>query len=306
MNGPLINEVVQVTGSILLALVPAIVWGYIYYKKDPQTRHLTALTFIVGALAVFPILIYKALWEYFPQINAFRLAEMYSKDHITLSSALSIPLSVVITFMIVGLIEEYMKLGAVKLVDDDDIKDIDDSIEFFIIAALGFSFTENILYFHNIWELEGPTRIFLPFLFRSAFSTFAHIMFSGIFGYYYGVAHFAKPVLQEEIRANRNHWTILLHKIFNWRKERMFHEEKDLEGMIVAVGLHAIFNIFLELNLTVIIVPFLMCGFVALNYLFAQKENHKQYGKLHVGIRNHPHPKSGVHFIPRALLKPHS
>jgi RsiW-degrading membrane proteinase PrsW (M82 family) len=126
-------------------------------------------------------------------------------------------------------------------------------------------------------------------------------MFSGIFGYYYGIAHFANPMLQEEIRQNRHHWTIWFHKITSFGKVKMFHEEKILEGLIIAIGLHSIFNVFLEMNLTFLIVPFLICGFVTLNYLFALKENHKKFGKLHVGIRNHPHLKSGVHFVPRPI-----
>ncbi|MFA6918211.1 MAG: PrsW family glutamic-type intramembrane protease [Candidatus Gracilibacteria bacterium] len=294
-------EGVQIAGSILLACFPAFIWGYIYYKKQPEAKRLTALTFIVGALAVFPILIYKALWEYIPWINAFKMAENYEHDIINLSEIIAIPLSILITFMLVGAIEEFMKLSAVRIVDDDEFKNVDDSMEFFIIAALGFSFTENILYFYNIWELEGARNLFVPFLFRSSFSTFAHIMFSGIFGYYYGVAHFAKPMLQEEIRENRHHWTKLLHKIFNMRREKMFHQEKILEGTILAVGLHAIFNVFLEMNLTFMIVPFLVCGYIALDYLFELKENRKNLGKFTNGFRNHPHPKSGVHFIPRPI-----
>ena len=57
-----------------------------------------------------------------------------------------------------------MKFFSVKVVDDDEIKDIDDSIEFFIIAALGFAFTENILYFYNIWASQ-PDKLLLCFLY---------------------------------------------------------------------------------------------------------------------------------------------
>jgi len=296
------NAFWQVAGSIFLALIPAYIWGYIYYKKNPEDRKLTALTFLLGGLAVFPIILYKMSWKYVPWLNAFKIADQYKDDFINVSELISIPLSVIITFMIVGVIEELMKLFSVKVADDDEqFRNIDDSIEFFIIAALGFSFTENILYFYNIWQIEGPSHIFLPFLFRSAFSTFAHIMFSGIFGYYYGIAHFAKPILQEEIREHRHHWTKVLHKIFNWKSEKMFHQEKILEGTIIAVGLHAIFNIFLEVNLTFLIVPFLVGGYLTLNYLFAKKEDRKNYNKLYRGVRNHPHLKSGVHFIPRPL-----
>lgn len=289
------SEILQIIGSIILACVPAFIWGYIFSKKHPEKKSLTALTFLVGALAVFPILIYKFLWQFFPWMNAFRLADNYREDIIGFSNFIILPLSVIMTFMIVGIIEELMKMISVKVVDEEEIKDIDDSMEFFIIAALGFSFTENILYFYNIWMTQGTYNLLLPFLFRSSFSTFAHILFSGILGYYYGVAHFAKPILQEEIRNNRKHWTILLHKIFSFRKEKMFHEERILEGLLISIGLHAIFNIFLEMNLTFLIVPFLVAGYISINYLLAKKESHKNYGRVFSFMRNHPN-RVGVWF----------
>lgn len=294
---------VQILGSIILACVPAFMWGYIFYKKHPEKRNLAGLTFFVGALAVFPILIYKLLWQFFPWINAFKVANNYKDDIIGFSNFIVVPLSVIITFMIVGVIEETMKLISVKVVDDDEIKDIDDSMEFFIIAALGFSFTENILYFYNIWITQGPQNLFLPFLFRSSFSTFAHLIFSGILGYYYGIAHFSKPILQEEIKTNRNHWTIALHKILSFNQDRMFYQEKLMEGLLIAIGLHAIFNILLEMSLTFLIVPFAISGYISLNYLFAKKETHKNYGKLFSYVRNHPHPETKVYFERNSIQK---
>lgn len=278
----------ELIGSILLALIPAMIWGVLFYLKRPENRKLSTWTFLAGAIAVFPILLYKLSWKYFPWINAFKLADNYKYDYIGFSNFTVLPLSIIITFMLVGVIEEIMKYIAVKVGNSDNLLSVDDAIMFFIIAALGFSFTENILYFYNIWVIEGLDRLFIPFMFRSLFSTFAHIMFSGILGYYYGIAHFAKPFLQAEIRANRKHWTILWHKILSIKKERLFHEEKFSEGLVIAVGLHAIFNIFLEMNLTFLTVPFLVGGYISLTYLFAKKENHKRYGHLFFGERNHP------------------
>jgi len=278
----------QIIGSVLLAVIPAMIWGVLFYMKRPENRKLSTWTFLAGAISVFPILLYKLSWQYFPWINAFKIADNYRYDYIGFSNFIVLPLSVIITFMIVGIIEEIMKWLAVKVGCSFNFITIDDAILFFIIAALGFSFTENILYFYNIWITEGIDHLFIPFLFRSLFSTFAHIMFSGILGYYYGIGHFAKPILQEEIRQNRKHWTILWHKILSIKKDRLFHEEKISEGLVLAVGLHAIFNIFLEMNLTFLTVPFLISGYITLTYLFAKKENHKKYGKLFHGERNHP------------------
>ncbi len=297
------NNGIQIIVSILLACVPALIWGYIYYKKHPERRSTVILTFAVGALAVFPILFYKFLWQFFPWINAFKLADYYQHDLIGFSNFMIVPLSVIITFMFVGIIEEVMKMLSVKVADDDEIRSVDDAIEFFIIAALGFSFTENILYFYNIWISQGASNLLLPFLFRSTFSTFAHLMFSGILGYYYGMAHFAKPILQEELKAKRKQWVQKLHNIFHFKKEGIFYKEIILEGLLISIGLHAIFNIILEMNLNFLIVPFLVGGYRTLNYLFAKKENHKEYGKVLAYVRNHPHPKTGVYFERKSLKK---
>jgi len=280
-------EILELIIAILLAVLPVIVWGYIFYSKQPENKRLTALTFICGALAVFPILFYKYLWQFFPWINVFKIAEPFTNQMIGIAEILSVPLSVIITFMLVGVIEEFMKLFAVKIIDDKKFKSIDDAMEYFVIAALGFSFTENILYFYNILITQSSGDILIPFIFRSSFSTFAHILFSGVLGYYYGIAHFAKPMLQQEIVKNRMHWTIILHKIFNIRKEKMFHQEKMLEGVLLAVGLHALFNIFLEINISFMMAPFLLIGYVSLNYLFNKAENHKNLRKLLEGERNH-------------------
>ncbi len=298
------SDLIQIFGSILLAIVPAVIWGYIFYEKQPEKRLTTAMVFVAGSISVFPILFYKYLWQYFPWINAFKFADLYSGDFIGFSNLTVLPVSILITFMIVGIIEELMKFFSVKVIDEEeDIRCIDDAIEFFVLAALGFSFTENILYFYNIWITQGASNLLLPFLFRSSFSTLAHLIFSGIFGYYYGVAHFAKPMLQAEIRNNRKHWTIAVHKIFNIAKERLFYQESMLEGLLLAIGLHALFNIFLEMNLTFLIVPFLVGGYLSLNYLFDKTENQKKFCQLFKNCRNHPHTKSGVHFPFQGIRK---
>jgi RsiW-degrading membrane proteinase PrsW (M82 family) len=291
----------QIIACIILAIVPVFVWGYIFYKKNPENKRSILLTFIFGALAVFPILLYKLSWQIFPWINAFKIADFYSEDVIGFTNLIVLPMSVLITFMFVGLIEEIMKFFSVKIADDDEIESVDDSMEFFIIAALGFSFIENILYFYNILITRGPNHLFFPFLFRSSFSTLAHIIFSGILGYYYGVAHFAKPILQEEIRKNRRHWTKAFHKILGVGRNRLFYQENLTEGLLISIGLHAIFNIFLEMNLTFFIVPFLLSGYLAINYLFDKKESHKNYRKVRAKVRNHPHPKSKIFFLPQKI-----
>lgn len=263
-----------------LAFVPVFIWGYIFLKKHPEAKKLVFFTFIGGTIAVVPLLIYKYLWQFFPWINAFVWTRNINSDILGFSSLILVPLPILITFMLVGIIEETSKILAVKVVDRKRFLSVDDAIELSIVAALGFAFIENIIYFYNIVSVRGIDDLLLPFIFRSLFSTFAHVMFSGIFGYFYGVAHFADPIYKEEMRKNRHPIIKFFHDKFHFKRSVMFHDEKILEGFVIAASLHALFNIFLEMEWTFLIIPFLTVGYLALNYLLKKKENLKRYKKL--------------------------
>lgn len=266
--------------TIFLASIPALVWGAIFYKKNPVFRPRALLTFFMGMVAVLPILFYKWTWEIVPQINVFNYTNTLTTDVFHFSPLVFLPLGSVLGFMFVGVIEEYMKHIVVVSTDEGFFRNIDDAIEFSIIAALGFAFLENILYFYYILEFQGGEVLAVSFVFRAVFSTFAHVFFSGIYGYFYGVAYFADPIWSEKVRKQRGFLVSTFHKVFHLKKDRVFAIEKKTEGLFLAVVLHATFNILLELNLTVFMVPFLFFGYSYLSHLFKQKENLKAYGHL--------------------------
>lgn len=266
--------------SAILAFVPVIIWGYIFYQREPQSKRLAIFTFFGGMLAVVGILVYKWSWQFFPHIDLFRFANQYSEIYFGISNFILIPLSIIITFSVIGLLEEYGKNLVVQITDRGAFKSVDDAIIYSIVAALGFSFLENILYFYYIWQYQSLNNLFVPFIFRSLFSTFAHVFFSGIYGYFYGVACFATPYWQEELKEKRGKFVIFLHKILSLKSEYIFKEIKILEGLFLAVVLHAAFNIFLEMNWTFMIVPFLFGGFFALTHLLDQKEYHKIFERV--------------------------
>ncbi|OGJ51980.1 hypothetical protein A2335_03065 [Candidatus Peregrinibacteria bacterium RIFOXYB2_FULL_32_7] len=272
--------ILKIIIAIILAITPIIIWGYLFYIKDPEPRRLILITFIGGMLSVIPIMFYKWTWQYIPKINIFFYLNNFDHHLIQIGDLLTIPISVIFSFMFVGVIEEYMKHAVVKYGDKKYFRNIDDSIEFSIIAALGFAFIENILYFLMIWEHQGVENLVIAFIFRSIFSTFAHILFSGIFGYYYGIANFATPIYQEEILKNRHKIINFLHKCIHLKGETIFKEEKITEGLIISMSLHAVFNIILELDFTILILPFLIIGYLFLSYLFDKKEDHKEYGRI--------------------------
>lgn len=266
--------------TILLAAIPALIWGGIFYQKDPVYRPKALLTFFMGMVSVMPILFYKWTWDVVPQINIFNYTNTLTADVFNFSSLLFLPLGSVLGFMFVGIIEEYMKHIVVKETDEGFFRNIDDAIEFSIIAALGFAFIENILYFYYILQFQGGEVLFVSFIFRSIFSTFAHILFSGVYGYFYGIAYFADPIWSEERRKGRHPLVNMFHKVFHMKKDRVFAMEKVTEGLFLAVILHAAFNIMLEMNLTFFMVPFLIFGYSFLDHLFKRKENLKAYGYI--------------------------
>jgi RsiW-degrading membrane proteinase PrsW (M82 family) len=296
----------QLAISILMALVPALIWAFIFYKKDEVYRPKAAQTFLLGIASVLPILLYKWSWDLLPGLNIFSHTNELRFDVFNFTDYLFLPLGTVFAFLFVGVIEEWMKMWVVRHTDRGFFRNIDDAIEFSIISALGFAFIENILYFYFIWQLQGVEILFVSFIFRSIFSTFAHILFSGVFGYFYGVAYFADPIWSEEQRKSRHPFVNLIHTVLHMKKNRIFAIEKMSEGLVMAVILHAAFNILLELNLTFFMVPFLVVGYSYLDHLFKEKENLKAYGYL-VGENSpaHMHHVVWHHAGPERLRRWH-
>ncbi len=263
--------------AAILAVVPLMFWGLVFYKKQPERKTDVIRLFLAGAVSVAPLLAYKFLWQFFPWINAFSYTHQFNDDMIGFANITLIPMQVLLTFMIVGVIEEVAKYLAVRNIHHKYMCSITDCMEFFIIAALGFAFTENIIYFFNIMSVRGVEEVMLPFIFRSLFSTFAHVMFSGILGYYYGLAHFAAPVLHE--RWNKKDWTWIrwIAKTIGIKTPVLFHHEKMIQGLLYAIVAHAIFNIMLEMNWTFLIIPYLTFGFFLLMALFDNRHVDKTY-----------------------------
>lgn len=274
---PMLPTYFKIIVAGALSVIPALLWGYVFLHKQPERKWDVIRLFIAGGVSVAPLLLYKYLWTFFPWINAFMYASVFSDNILNFANVVAIPLSVIMTFMIVGVIEELAKFAAVKMVHHKAMNSVTDSIEFFIIAGLGFAFVENIIYFTNIMQSRGLDGVLLPFIFRSLFSTFAHLMFSGILGYFYGTAQFATPIMHE--KYNRKKWTVLrsVSKLIGWKKEILFHHEQIFKGILTAISLHAVFNVMLEMNWTFLIVPYLTVGFLILSYCFENKRIDKDY-----------------------------
>lgn len=184
-----------------------------------------------------------------------------------------IPPGLLGTTFILAILEEFSKHLVVRLFDDHKIKSVANAIELSIIVALSFAFFENIIYLTNS-PGESLTSIAIG---RSIISMFGHIVFSAIFGYYYGISKFSTEV--HHIESVESHAPALpqwLYKIFRFKTANSYKAQKIFEGLVFAGLIHALFNMFLEFGFFIGVVPLLVGGgyliYMMLNSDIAQRE----------------------------------
>ena len=188
---------------------------------------------------------------------------------------LSIPIvsTILGTILFLSIIEEYVKHLIVRFVDDKKLKDIDDAITLSIIVGLAFAFMETLIYSFASGDMS---LIF----YRSLLTIPIHVIASGIFGYYYGLAHFAKPLTKATVGEKTYRFNFKwLHKILTFKRSTVYEEEKIIEGMGLAVLFHTTCNVLFELNLAFVVIPILVIGLIVLSYLY--KDSHVLYRLLH-------------------------
>ncbi|MCF7830765.1 PrsW family intramembrane metalloprotease [Candidatus Gracilibacteria bacterium] len=185
-------------------------------------------------------------------------------------------------FVVVGMLEEFVKHLVLRFSDEEKIQSVDDALSFAIIIALGFAFVENIVYFHNFSKIADSNiqQLSIFFVLRSTVSVMAHVCFSAILGYFYGIARFSREIYQQEVLEHRHPIIQKLHQILHLKGATLFHEEKMLEGMILAMFVHAIFNSLLEFGKVTLMIVFLLGLFFWVLNLFHRKQLHFQTGNL--------------------------
>ncbi|MDD4352354.1 MAG: PrsW family glutamic-type intramembrane protease [Candidatus Gracilibacteria bacterium] len=181
--------------------------------------------------------------------------------------------SIIGTLMIAAIMEEYVKHLILRFYDHRRIKSIDNAIVFAVLVGLGFAFIENIIYL-NVFQAQ-----LMPVFFARTAAVLGHLCFSAIFGYYYGVAHFAEPITYlNYVEGKKSKLLGLLAKISRLKKSRAFHEQKIFEGLVLSTVLHTTYNFFLEMNITFIVVPYLFGILYLVFHLMDLKESQKKFG----------------------------
>lgn len=154
----------------LASLVPGLFWLWFFNRydvgdKEPPSR--LALSMLFGALAVIPALSWEAPFRDLLQISN------------------SVPVQLALSFLVVGLGEEFFKLAAVYLAvaKSEHFTEPMDGIIYAITTSIGFSVVENVLYISAFGLVVAPLR--------GTIATLAHIAFSGLGGYFLGQARFS-------------------------------------------------------------------------------------------------------------------
>ena len=156
------------------------------YEKEPE--RLVYRVFIAGFLATIPSILLESPLQITSKPNLTPIEDVF------------------LAFLWVGMVEEFFKYLAVRLIvyRSKEFNEVMDGMIYMISAALGFAAAENIGYMIGFGLFVGILRSILSYL--------GHVSFSAILGYYLGKA---------KIEGKRNWlwigfiWAICLHWLYD-------------------------------------------------------------------------------------------
>lgn len=273
--------------TFLIAIIPALIWGVLFLKKHAQSRWLVFLTFVGGIFAAQLILLYKGYWDTTINLIFAKVTLVDFRSNIS-EIFVNTLLAAVMTFLGVGAMEEFFKFWVMKAINKQFFRSIDDVISLSIITALGFSFYENMIYFNNQWGTVPLHGFLLLAASRVTIVTMVHMLCSGVLGYYFGLAHFASPILRIQHREKKRHPVLVFFKnLLHMKKSHLYHNEMMTIGLVLAMALHALYDFILSstVNLNSLLVSltvlfYFFGGYYFLSWLMKRKEARLELGLL--------------------------
>lgn len=315
--------------AIATAAVPAAVWAALFLPYHRERLSVVFTMVFAGMLATTPILFYDALVRTGAELHFFLFrmvpesfssaSQIFVTGHWPgIGTVQSSILSMFVSFVLVGVIEEGSKLWVLHRAGREYATSVDDMMQFAVLTAIGFAFAENVVNtgyfvaFVREYLLDPQTRSIGAFLGnvagRSVLTAMVHIVSTGLLGYYLGVALYAAPALREEQSRGIRSWIIEeLHALFGIPRRDLFRRMKILTGFTIAVVLHAVSNFLVSLPdalpgnprtmgdllhsapgsplhfVALLLLPtmlYVVGGFTLLTHLFERKENMRERGRL--------------------------
>ena len=227
--------------AIGLTAIPIVIWLAFIFSKTKR-KGLQIALFLLNFLTVVPVFLLQYVLSLYPQFDLVKEASNYLHDEKLLYA---------ITFICVGVVEELVKQMFIRFIDKKYllIKSVNESIKYSLIGALGFSFIENVIYMYVILQGGDLRQIVSVFLFRTLITTCAHMIFSGFFGYYYGVAKFIVNLsLIREISSSKHYISEFISHRLGVSPMQTLKQLTILKGLLIAITLHATFNYLLQYN----------------------------------------------------------
>lgn len=315
--------------ATIVAAIPAVIWAALFLEYHRERMSVVFLMFFAGMASTVPILFYDALVKHGAELQFFffrivpesfgaAAQSFVSATFTDVSNVQSMLLTMLVSFLLVGLIEEASKYWVLRRSGMSFFSSIDDVMQLAIIVAIGFAFAENVTntgYFLNFvkqYLVDPPQKDWVGFIGnvagRSVLTSMVHIVSTGLLGYYFGVAIFAAPCLQEGEAQGRTFFLVNgLHRLLGFPKKSVFRTQMLLQGFFLAVLLHAFSNFMVTLPdvlpgnprtlgelfqsppdsafhyFSLLLFPTLLYvvgGFWVLTMLFKRKENMKVRGHL--------------------------
>lgn len=315
--------------AVVVALIPALVWSALFLEYHRERISTVFMMFFAGMASTVPILFYDALQRHgvILQFFFFRIvpesfnetSQIFVNNQFpTISSFQTTLVIMLVSFLLVGLIEEGSKYWVLRRAGEQFFTSVDDVMQLAIIVAIGFAFAENVTntgYFLNFVQeyLVAPAeRDWLGFFGnvagRAVLTSMVHIVSTGVSGYFLGLATFATPFLEEAQAQGRSyHFVEYVHRLFGFQKKSVFQWQMLLSGLTFATVLHAGSNFMVTLPdalpgnphtlgdvlgsspgsplhyISLLLFPclfYVVGGFWLLTVLFHKKQNMKERGHL--------------------------
>lgn len=251
------------------ALVPAFVWCRMFLKYHSERVGTVILLFFAGILSTVPILFYDTLVRRGAELHFFFFTVKPQSFSVAAQTFVTsvLPhaagmqkmfLTTMVSFVLVGLIEEVSKYWVVSRSGKSLFASIDDVLQLSIMGAIGFAFAENIInpmYFtafvrDYLLHEAAPdlSGFFANVLGRSVLTSMVHIVSTGVMGYFLGLSIFASSYLEERHAQGKTYRLLsFLHGVLRMKETSIFRVQMVMTGLLSAIALHGVFNFMVTL-----------------------------------------------------------